>query len=213
MRCASMGPALVCALMSLGNATHAMSEELLSNPYIVSETRSCGPRCLAFVHRLLGGQLSYSQVAAHCQPGPDGTSLAAILAAARRVGMRAAPFCSPLESVKAYERPCIIHLHRRDRGHFVAVTGWDPARQAFEVYDPPAGVSFMSASELGQQYAGVGVLLAGPESGEDLERVIDNESWKRIRVMAFAATAFSMGALLCFVPWRVVVRGRRFARP
>jgi ABC-type bacteriocin/lantibiotic exporter with double-glycine peptidase domain len=208
-----MGSALVCAFVSLGNATHAMCEELLSNPYIVSETRSCGPRCLAFVHRLLGGQLSYSQVAAHCQPGPDGTSLAAILAAARRIGMRAAPFCSPLESVKAYGRPCIIHLHRPDRGHFVAVTSWDAAQQAFEVYDPPAGVSLMSASELGHKYAGVGVLLAGPDSGEDLERVLDDESWRRVRAIAFAAIAFSIGALLCFAPWRVLVRGRPSARP
>ena len=114
------------------------------------ERSECGAACLAMVLAGFGRWLPPAAVRERCGAARDGTTLAAIVLAARAEGLEADAFTAEVEDVAALPMPQIL-FWRFD--HFVVLEG--VARGHFRIVDPALGRMTLTAAEFGRDFTGV----------------------------------------------------------
>ena len=137
------------------------AEILDADPWWRSANHACGPLCLKFLCEYYQTPKSYVAVAHACRPGPLGSSLEEVRAAAVAFGFYALPFQTSADRLKAFACPAILHVVR-DGGaeHFVALLGYDRATDAFRVFDPPMALRHVDSGELTRQFTGMGLFVS-----------------------------------------------------
>ncbi|MFL6289597.1 MAG: peptidase domain-containing ABC transporter [Thermoanaerobaculia bacterium] len=122
--------------------------------------RECGAACLAMILRHHGRQVTLEECRERLSVGRDGSSAAAILAAARGYGMRARAFsAADPADLRHLPLPALLHW---SFNHFVVLERWTP--RGAEIVDPAGGRRPVAPAELDQAMTGV-VLAFEPDAG------------------------------------------------
>jgi ABC-type bacteriocin/lantibiotic exporter with double-glycine peptidase domain len=138
--------------------------------YWLDTSRNCGTLCLSFLDRKFMGKRTYAEVASLCPPGQEGTNLAQLQTAARKLGYHALPFQAPLERLTRLRHPALVrYLWADDRAllerdlvndHFVVILDWNRVAHEFHVFDPPKSLSWIPYREVARHYAGMGLVVS-----------------------------------------------------
>lgn len=125
--------------------------------------RECGAACLAMILRYHGRQVSLEECRERLSVGRDGSTAAAIAAAARSYGLRVKAYsvAEPAD-LRHLPLPALVHWNFN---HFVILERWSP--RGAEVVDPASGRRPVTTSELDQSMTGVVLAL---EPGPGFER-------------------------------------------
>lgn len=152
---------LVCALIVRPHAALAQDMlELEPSPYSLDPNKACGPLCLAFLERYLGGSRTYAEVAGRCSPGAQGTTLRDLQRSASELGYSTLAFQASPEQLKRLPGPAILHLRgQTGNTHFVVLLNWDERTELFRLFDPPWTVADREERLLVSTFTGVGMLV------------------------------------------------------
>ena len=118
----------------------------------------CGAACLCMVLRFHGRKVPLGECHETCDVGRDGSSAAALVAAAEHYGLQASALSVPLSGLRDLPVPAILHW---DFKHFVVLER--RRRRGTVVVDPADGRRTVAAKELSEKFTGVAITLApGP---------------------------------------------------
>ena len=122
--------------------------------------RECGAACLAMILRYHGCEVSIQECRERLSVGRDGSSAAAIAAAARSYGLHVKAYSvAELADLRHLPLPALAHW---GFNHFVVLERWSP--RGAEIADPAAGRRKVTPEELDQAMTGV-VLAFEPAAG------------------------------------------------
>jgi ABC-type bacteriocin/lantibiotic exporter with double-glycine peptidase domain len=113
-------------------------------PAVVSfkqrDATDCGPACLKYVAHRFGLRLPIPPLRQMMATGPAGSTVYALIEAAKALGFSAKGVKGPAEALPSVPLPAIAHvLMDRQRLHYVVLVDWT-ARRA-KVMDPASAVS------------------------------------------------------------------------
>ena len=156
--------ALGMTLLLLSSVTLATGKEvtfaLPDNPYALDPDRACGPICLTFLTAYYGKNQSCRKVAELCPPGPGGTSMDKLQAAAMQLGYKTLAVHLTANQLKRLNFPTILHLRNSGEGHFVVYVGWDSVADKAIVFSPPRQLDRISISSLAERFSGRALIVS-----------------------------------------------------
>lgn len=158
--------AVIAAGLWAGSSPVAAADDLdpaHPTPYWRDARKACGPQCLAFLCHYFGQTRTYSDVASLCPPGPDGTSLAQLSAAAESCGLSTLGFRGDALELRFLEHPAIVQVRSSnpDGGdHFMVHLGWNQTGESVRVYDPPRMLQEIPFRRLQDAFLGNGLLVS-----------------------------------------------------
>lgn len=134
----------------------------------------CGPACLAAVVQSFGGRTSVTRVRDIAGTHQGGTTLLGLQEAARSLGLDASGATGTFEDLMSVDLPCIAHVVKQGRQHFMVV--WRVEPQRILVGDPGRGIEWLERQEFEEIWIQRAILLvsAGPDLVTDRD-----ESWGR----------------------------------
>ncbi len=159
VRAVALALAWLVLPMAAPAAEGLSSSRLDRDPYWLDETRSCGPMCVAFLDRYWHGGKTYAEVAARCNPGPQGTSLLDLKQALEGFGYHTLGFRSSVESLGSLPTPMIVQMKTVpiEVDLFVVFVRSDPLRKRLLIFDPSAQLEKVSLDQLRERFSGVGL--------------------------------------------------------
>jgi ABC-type bacteriocin/lantibiotic exporter with double-glycine peptidase domain len=122
----------------------------------------CGAACLAMILTYYGRKTRLAECRETWGVGRDGATAHALVAAARRHGLRVKAVSVELAEFEHVPLPAIVHW---SFNHFVVVERWSPRR--VEIVDPAAGRRTLPAEEFAAGFTGVVLAI---EPGVHFER-------------------------------------------
>jgi len=202
---------LLGSLLVVSEAGRAQAEDSLpSTPYILHKERACGPMCLSFLDKYLGGDKTYQEVATLCPPGPDGTNLKSLAQGARALGLHTLGIACDADHLLRLRTPAILHFgtDRGSENHFVVCLGRDPRDGGFVVFDPPAEVRSITYAELRERFAGLGIAVSRSPLASLDDAVAPPRFWSRRQWIVFATGATA--ATVALALWAGFAKQRRW---
>lgn len=172
---------------------------LSENPYALNDEKACGPLCIGFLDRYLGGACSYEEIIERCPPGAMGVNLEQVQAALEAFGYHTRAVQLSVDSIKHLKWPCLLYEEKTGGvGHFIVVTRWLPGHETFQVYSPPESLDELPASELENRMTGLGLIVSREPLPAEAELVPAAWSWR-----------FLLGCEIAAVGLLVLLIGRR----
>jgi hypothetical protein len=147
---------------------YAQCDDNAAGPYWLDPRRNCGPTCLHFLDRYLGGTRTFAEVSAACPPGYDGTTLRQIQEAAEGMGYHTRPFRATARQLTRLDHPAIVQIRPSNElearelaalDHFIVITGWRRADSTFRVVSPPQESASWTYREVARRFTGFGLAL------------------------------------------------------
>lgn len=132
----------------------------------------CGAACLAMATRHFGRPVSLAYIRKLVHTGSDGTSLAAIVAGAESVGLRARAVKASKSRLHELPMPAIAHV---EGNHWVTV--YDADEKTVRIADPGLGLVKQSRKEFEERWSGYTALIAYGEGLEEAPLDQTEASW------------------------------------
>lgn len=124
-------------------------------PVIVqTEAAECGLACLAMVAGFHGHRIDLASLRQRFSISLKGTTLAALIDIAERMGLASRAVRLELEQMEHLERPCILHWRM---SHFVVLES--VGRRWLRIHDPAAGARRVTLEEASDAFSGVALEL------------------------------------------------------
>ncbi len=142
------------------------------------DATDCGPACLKYVAHRYGLRLSVPCLRQLTATGPTGSTVYALIEAARSLGFNAKGVKGPIEALPSVPLPAIAHvLIDRRLLHYVVLIDWSAQRA--KVMDPASGrIEKWSGAKFRDLWTGVLVLLAPADSFRPGDRT--SPPWRRL---------------------------------
>jgi ATP-binding cassette subfamily B protein RaxB len=153
--------------------------------FLQTEAAECGLACVAMIATYHGHGIDLTSLRRRHPVSLKGTTLAALVDIAERLGLAARAIRLELEDLGKLTRPCILHLNLN---HFVVLSR--ASARSILVHDPAVGKRKLTLGEASDAFSGVALELwpaAGFERGEHRRRVKLRRLIGRVTGLARAA--------------------------
>ena len=172
-----------------------------------ADEMDCGAACLAMVARAYGRDVSLAHIRGRVHTSVDGTSLAAIVAGAEAIGLRARALKASKGRLDELSLPAVVHV---EGNHWVVLHRVGPKR--VHVADPARGHLRLARERFEQDWSGYAALLEyapaleqAPEGAAGAGWLLDVLRPHRRTLVAAVVLALVAAALQMVLPIAIAV--------